>query len=272
MGELVQDWFAVSEPEPGVVAITEPLHEENVTSYLVLGQERALLIDTSLGVGDIGAVVRSLADLPVLVVNSHAHLDHIGGNRHFPEVWIHAAEADALTRPVPNERLRDWFGPARLRGPLPPSIAAADLAVPARPADRLLHDGETIDLGGRRIEVIQAPGHSPGGIVLLDRAAGILFSTDAAYPGALYCFNPDSSLADYRRTMAKLAELAPTLRAVYPSHNACPMDPALLPRMRDALDAVAAGRRPDEVADGRATHRFAGFSVVVPAANGAGRR
>jgi glyoxylase-like metal-dependent hydrolase (beta-lactamase superfamily II) len=107
-GELVQGWFAVDEPSPGVFRIQEPLHNENVKSFLVVGADRAALIDTGMGVGDIRAVVESLTSLPVVVINSHAHWDHIGGNASFDEVWIHEAEADGAVKGVAKETIGVW--------------------------------------------------------------------------------------------------------------------------------------------------------------------
>ncbi len=260
-GDLVQGWFAVSAPEEGVFTIEEPLHEEQVKSYLVVGSERAILIDTGMGVGDIRTLVADLTDRPVTVVNSHAHWDHIGGNGLFAEILIHPSEADVLRRGVPNARLRPNFTPDRLLGPLPTGFDPATAAFPPTPPTGLLHGGETLDLGGRSLEVIHAPGHSPGGIVLLDREGRTLFSTDVAYPGALYCLAPDADLGTYRETMMRLAPLAGDVDRAYPAHNASPMDPALLPLMRDALEAVEEGRAPDAMDADVLIHRFDGFSV-----------
>lgn len=266
---LAQGWFEVRRPEAGVVTIVEPLHVEAVKAYLVIGEQRAALIDTGMGVGDIRALVRELTDLPLLIVNSHAHWDHVGGTASFAEdagieILVHAAEADDLARGVSNERMRRFMAPAELLGPLPPGFDPETAEIRPARATRLLHGGETLDLGGRSLDVIHTPGHSPGGIALHDRANGILFSTDAAYPGALYAQMADSNLDDYRRTMRTLANLASDLRVCYPSHDASPMDPALLPAMADALDGVAAGRSPNETTAGVARHQFAGFSVLVP--------
>jgi glyoxylase-like metal-dependent hydrolase (beta-lactamase superfamily II) len=263
---LVQGWFEVAEVEPGIFRLAEPLHSEDVKSHLVVGSDRAILIDTGMGIGDLSAVVDELTDRPIAVVNSHAHWDHIGANWRFADIAIHRAEADRLQRGVGSERLRLAFAEHHLTGPLPPGTDQDAMTIPPSQPTSLLDGGETIDLGGRRLEVIHAPGHSPGGIVLLDRDNGVLFSTDVAYPGeALYCQFPDANLDDYRRSMRILAGLAPALRTVYPSHNESPMSPDLLPRMSVALDRIAAGRPPDSVTGDVAHHRFAGFSVLVPA-------
>src|SRR5687768_10395813 len=237
--ELMQGWFAVTNPESGVYTIDEPLHEEEVKSSLIVGDRRALLIDSGMGVGNIRSVVESLTDRPITLVNSHSHWDHVGGNHLFEdgttEIWIHAAERAELEAGEPVGELAGGFVPAALRGPLPSGFDPATFAIPPGRATGFLHGGEVFDLGGRVLEVIHAPGHSPGGIVLLDRAAGALFSTDVAYPCALYAFGRHADLTVYRQTMTMLADLAPSLRVVYPSHCASPMEPALLPAMRDAL-------------------------------------
>lgn len=258
--EWAQDWFALRRPEPDVITIVEPI----VMSYLVVGQERAILIDTGMGVGDMRALVTSLTDKPVTVVNSHAHWDHIGGDRLFEEIVIHGAEAADLERGVPQVAAARYLAPEQLGRPMPVGFDLASVEFPPVRPTRLLRGGETLDLGGRTMDVIHAPGHSPGSIVLLDPDNGVLFSTDVAYPGDLYCQFEESDLDAYRRTLAHLAELAPTLRTVYPSHDGSPMDPALLPRMRDALGAIAAGRAAEEFRGDVAIHTFDGFGVRVP--------
>jgi len=270
---LAQGWFEVRRPEPGVVTIVEPLHEEEVKAYLVSGSTRSVLIDTGMGVADIRSLVQGLTDLPLTVVNSHAHWDHIGGTHQFvgdAEILVHTAEAEDLERGITNDSLRRFLAPDRLRGAFPPGFDLSSAVIHGARPTRLLHGGEAIDLGGRTLEVLATPGHSPGGIVLLDRANGILFSTDAAYPGALYAQLDHSDLEAYRRTMHMLAELTPSLRTVYPSHDESPMDPMLLPAMADALDAIVRGRAPDEVSGLTARHLFDGFSVLTTAGTSTG--
>jgi len=106
-----------------------------------------------------------------------------------------------------------------------------------------LHEGQLLDLGNRTLEVLHCPGHSPGGVVLLDRANGILFSTDVAYVGYLYAFAGDE-LHTYHASLMRLASLAPQLRVLYPSHNDSAISPELLPRMADLLARVIDGELP----------------------------
>jgi glyoxylase-like metal-dependent hydrolase (beta-lactamase superfamily II) len=263
---LRQDWFEIEELSPGVFAISEPFHHEFVRSHLVLGTERAVLIDTGMGVGDIRVVVEELTPLLVDVINSHAHWDHIGANNRFDRIAIHHAEANELPLGYPNERYRAKFDPSLLTGSLPKGFDLATAAIAPSRADQLLSGGETFDLGGRRLDVIHAPGHSPGGIVLLDAANRLLFSTDVVYAGPLYAYGVDANFDDYRRTLARLASLAGSVDEVFPSHNAARMEPAALIAMRDALESIAAGRPPDDVRAENVRHRFDGFSVLMPPA------
>lgn len=257
-----QPWFDLRRVEPGIFIIEEPFQVERVKSYLVEGDDLAILIDTGCGVGDLRRLVEELTQLPITVVNSHAHWDHIGSNRQFEEIWIHGAEAEKLEHGVPNTKLRPAFQPDQLTGPLPDGIDPDTLAFPPTPATRILKDGDRIDLGGRWLDVIHGPGHSPGGISLLDFANGALFSTDVAYAGALYVYSPDD-LPIYLESLSRLAELAPKLTAVYPSHDASPISPDWLPKLRDGVAAIIDGRTPDLRIEDIARYDFDGFAVQV---------
>src|ERR1700675_1155537 len=76
-------WFEVYRIRPGVFALYEPHQAEEVISYLIVGSRKALLFDTGMGISSIRAVVRQLTRLPITVLNSHTHYDHVGGNREF---------------------------------------------------------------------------------------------------------------------------------------------------------------------------------------------
>lgn len=262
---IYQEWFEVWEVDSGVFVIQEPLHAENVKSYLVTGTQRAVVIDTGMGVGDFSAVVRDLTSLPVMVVNSHAHWDHVGANWQFDEIAIHRLEAGALASGRPNGDIRSKFGPGMLLGPLPAGTSIETVAVKPSAVTSLLEGGEWIGLGGRQLEVIHAPGHSPGGIVLVDRDARIMFSTDVVYAGAIYAQFGDSSLQDYVTSLKRLEAISVGMRALYPSHGATPVDPKIVPKMREAMEFVRDGRFPQSVSDGVEIHQFDGFSILAPA-------
>src|SRR5437899_214882 len=80
-------WFEVYRIRPGVFAIYEPHQSEEVISYLIMGRKRAVLFDTGMGISDIKKVTAELTQLPVSVVNSHTHNDHVGDNWRFSDVY-----------------------------------------------------------------------------------------------------------------------------------------------------------------------------------------
>lgn len=136
-------------------------HDE-ATGYLITGAERALVIDTMNGYEDVHAVVRTLTDLPVMVINTHGHGDHVYGNIYFDTAYIHPAD-----RKVAESAFAE------------PEFRAALAGTNLRPAEfRSVQEGDEIDLGGIRLEVFDTPGHTPGSIVLLDRKDRILFTGD----------------------------------------------------------------------------------------------
>ena len=140
---------------------------DEATGYLVTGEKKALVIDTMNGLEDVKAVVRTLTDLPVTVVNTHGHPDHIYGNVYFGEAYIHPADMELARQYYEDE---SFLKTARALG----------VNVGAEPAVlKPVYPGECFDLGGVSLEVIGIPGHTPGGIALLDRKSRILFSGDS---------------------------------------------------------------------------------------------
>jgi glyoxylase-like metal-dependent hydrolase (beta-lactamase superfamily II) len=263
-GSLGHGWFDVRPVTKNVTAIVEPRHAECVISYLIEGSDRAILLDTGMGVGDIAALASQLTSAPITVINSHAHWDHIGDNWRFAEIAIHEAESALLGEGVDTATLKRWFAPEHLRGPLPPGFDLDTFSIAPSQATRFLNEGDVVDLGDHSLSVLHLPGHSPGGIGLLDSSSGWLFSTDVAYPSVLYAYGSDADFAIYRNTMRRLADLVPDLTGVSGSHDGISMPPAMLIDMADALDSIAAGRMAERRDRDRDHHFFKGFSVFAP--------
>lgn len=261
---LTLDWFRITEPSPGVFAIQEPLQRERVLSYLIVGAERALLIDSGTGAASMKAAVGALTDLPVQLVNSHTHWDHVGSNHEFADIAVHRVEAHELAYQYTPAEIAEFFADDQLLGLLPPGRSLESITIGPSTPTQLLDGGESFDLGGRVIQVIHTPGHSPGLLSFLDEVNGVLLTTDTAYPGPLYAYSADTDLDVYIQSMSILAGIAPRLTYVHPSHNADTMDPALLPRMRDALIEVRDGKTPDRIDDVKSTFDYDGFSVYGP--------
>lgn len=261
---LTFDWYEITNPSPGVFAILEPLQIERVLSYLIVGDERALLIDTGTGAGIMSALMATFTDLPLLVVNSHSHWDHIGSNHEFTDIAIHQSEANELSYAYPPESIATYFSDSNLLGPLPPGRSIEIIRIGPSAPTRLLVGGEIFDLGGRALTALHTPGHSPGLLSFLDEQNGVLFSTDTAYPAPLHAFEDDTDLPTYIHSLELLADLAPSLQFVHPSHAADTMPAELLPKMRDALIEVHDGKTPDRVDQQKASYDYDGFAIYGP--------
>ena len=257
------NWFDVQRIAPGVKSIAEPLHMENIKSYLVEGERDVAVIDTGLGIGDFASVVRRESARDPLVLLTHAHWDHIGDAWKFPRVLVHPSEAYAVRRGFPNAMMRMMVGPdAMHETAVPEGFDIETAAIPGCEPTGELNEGDRIDLGGRVLEVFHTPGHSQGGVSFLDRDSGILFSGDALNYGEMWLYLPRSDAAAFRDTLHKLARIVEDedVRLIYPSHFTVPMDPAHVREALEAYEDIWSGR----VAPTRHTEFDIGFPEKVP--------
>jgi len=216
-----QSWFEVYKVSEGTFAICEPGHWEGVISYLIEGRNKAVLLDTGMGIGDIKKVIEQLTRLKVSVVNSHTHFDHIGGNHQFNEIAVFDDdfEIENSKRGRTIEELRGEMSQENLYKPLPKGFdPKAYKILPSKPT-HLLKQEESIDLGDRKLKVLHTPGHSPGSICLLDTKSRELFTGDTFYLSSLFAHFPESDFLAYSRTADYLASLAPSISVLRPSHD-----------------------------------------------------
>lgn len=257
-------WFEVYRVAPGVFAIYEPHQAEEVISYLVTGQSRALLFDTGMGIGDLAKVTHELTALPVALLNSHTHNDHVGDNWEFSTIY-------GVDTPFTRENARGShdaaqaeLAPGQVCGSLPKGFDAKNYATRPWKISAFVHDGQRIELGGRSLEVIFTPGHTPDAISLFDRANGLLFTGDTYYPAPIWLFRPETDLAAYDASIHKLAVLAPQVKKVLGAHNVPVAPPSVLPRLVEAFAAVRAGKAagtPD--GEGLVLYRTGGIAFLM---------
>jgi len=213
--------------------------------HLIPGKDRAVLLDTGFGIGDLKGMVESLTDLPVTVVNSHSHGDHTLGNPQFEKVYIHSLDAPALdymmkmpTREVPPEEKREY------------KYVQEDLIQPGHYDVESIEDGYIFDLGGEyEVEVFHLPGHSPGGIALLDRKRRILFSGDTIvwtptlimgkFPGMKLTYW--HSVESFRKGLERLYAHKDEIDSIYPGHSRLGLSPQYIDDMMACCDELLAG-------------------------------
>ena len=125
-------------------------------------------------------------------------------------------------------------------------------------------DGHRIDLGGRTLQVLQVPGHTPDAVAVLDSAAGYLWTGDTFYEAPIWLWFPETDWPAYERSVDRLAGLVPQLTRVFGAHNTPVAEPVQLARLREAVAAIKARTAKwEERPDGLVEYPFNGFSVLT---------
>ena len=246
-------WFKVYKLPNDIYAIFEPYHFQEVACFLVIGSEKALLFDTGMGVGDVKAMVESLTDLPLTVVNSHSHFDHIGGDWQFDEVYMNGklnietwgGSWQTLPRDDDNlsaEAFQDFPGGLEAFWMNPNDLVT-------REPKKILHvgEGDIFNLGNRSFRVIETPGHSDDGIMLIDDEHKIMLTGDTIYPAAIYAHLGESNLTVYTEVVHKLADQYSDY-LMYCSHNNPVWEGKALLEIAAAFDEVVEKRKAEEAA------------------------
>lgn len=265
-------WFEVYRVAPQVFAIYEPHQAEETISYLMVGEKQALLFDTGMGISDLHKVVSGLTQLPIIVLNSHTHNDHVGGNWQFETVYGMDTDFTRANAKGSRQDAQDELGPGMICGNLPKGFDSKSYATKPWKISRSLHDHDQVDLGGRSLEVLSTPGHTPDAISLLDRAHGLLFTGDTYYPAPIWLYRPETNLDDYVASVKRLAALTPQVKLVLGAHNIPFAQPSVLLRLVVAIETVRAGKAVAQPQDGgRSIYRSDGFDFILRAPSQSGK-
>lgn len=190
------------------------IEEGVVRMFLIEGETYALLLDTGFGKGNLKELVSSLTPKPLILALSHSDRDHIGGCGQFEgEIYLHPAEYERFLQNMPQNRLR-----------LKP-----------------LWEGDTIELGGRKLAVLHTPGHTPGSIMLLEQETGVLFSGDSVQEGPIYMFGSGRNLEALCASMERLEKRKETFQTVLPCHGKMPLDASYLGEIQRGAQAILKG-------------------------------
>jgi glyoxylase-like metal-dependent hydrolase (beta-lactamase superfamily II) len=192
---------------------TWQIEDAGVRIFILAGRKRALVIDTGRSGCDVRKATESITHLPYDLLNTHADPDHIAGNQAFPTFFMHPSEASVYYK------LRGGTGSF-----LP------------------VYDGDVIDLGGRELEIVHLPGHTPGSITVLDRKNRCLIGGDPIQAhGQIYMFGIHRDLHSYSYSLKKLEERS-DFDLIYPSHADLPISREIIPDLISAAEDILAGR------------------------------
>jgi glyoxylase-like metal-dependent hydrolase (beta-lactamase superfamily II) len=256
-----ETWFEVYKVAPATFAIYEPHQYEETISYLIVGTKQALLLDTGMGIGNIKAVVARLTSRPVVVLNSHTHNDHVGGNWQFPYIFGMDTAFTRANAKGSREDAQAELAEGNLCGELPKGFDRARYVTKPWKISLFVHDGFKVNLGHRIVEIIATQGHTPDAIGLIDRENGLLFAGDTYYPATIWLYRPETDLTAYISSVKKLAALAPQVKTVLGAHNIPVADPAVLSKLQDAIQTVLDGKvKPKSINGDEAAYQVGEFS------------
>lgn len=196
------------------------------TCYLVKGKEKAALIDTANGKENLKEIVRSLTELPLIVVNTHGHCDHVYGNVFFEEAYLHEADLPLMKEHFSMPQGKECLKRTGLT-PCP---------------TKSIRQGDVIDLGGKRLEIYEVPGHTKGSIVLLDRDERILFTGDALNGHLWMQLKESTSILTLMHSIESLQPIRGAFDRILTGHSQAPEDASL-------IDELYAGAQ--ELLDGK---------------------
>ncbi len=176
-------------------------NEGGVCFFLLIGTEKALLIDTGMQVRSAKELAEELTNLPILLFNTHTDIDHIGSNDEFEEVMMNPAELVNYKKMHTSQTIIPVF------------------------------DGDIIDLGERPLLAIALPGHTPGSTALLDRNNGWLFSGDPIQDDNIFMFGEMRNLPAYIHSLKRLEKYKSDIKKIFPCHGTCPVDYTIVPEL-----------------------------------------
>jgi hydroxyacylglutathione hydrolase len=214
--------------------IIDSLFGATVYSYLLCGSDRAILVDTGFGLTDMKRITDELTSLPVLVLNTHGHLDHIGCNHQYETAYLHPADEAVFLEHSQREFrlkiLRGTLAEAKLPGfllSLPGVKGTVEryATLSERSNRQPLSDGTRLDLGGRTLEVIATPGHTPGSICLLDIERRYIYTGDnCCAMGVLLMLDHSCPVETFRDSILRLKAESGRFDKNWPAHHELPLD------------------------------------------------
>lgn len=223
-----------------------PNTQHDVMMYLVIGDEKAALVDSGFGVTDsLRSFVETLTDKPVICLVGHGHPDHAGAAALFDEVYMNSEDDFLLPVSLSYERrMDDVFG----RGEFNPELKAyceEHIVMPEKLNYKPLCDGDVFDLGGKKLEVVAMPGHTRGSVAFVDRENSYALVSDCfSYRTAMVKMPTEKRLAltNYRNGLARFMDMIDDQTRLFWGHSEEPVEHCIPQDMLRACQEVLDGQ------------------------------
>lgn len=254
----MKEWFTIESLDNDTYVISEYNHWEETHCYLLLGTNKAVLIDTGLGVSNIKDVIDGLTELPISIITTHAHWDHIGGHHLFEDISVHALEVDWLSGhfPLPLSVVKSNLLKDQCQ--FPQHFNIDNYRIYQGHPTTILNDGNIIDLGNRKLQVIHTPGHSPGHICLYEKAKEYLYTGDLIYTGCLDAFYPTTDPHYFMNSVSKIKDLP--LKKLLPAHHSLDKSTSLVLDIYNGFEEIYES---DRLVQGSGIFDFENFSIHI---------
>lgn len=164
---------------------------------LIIGEQKALLLDTGYGIGNLKEEVKKITNLPLIVVDSHGHMDHTGGNYQFENIYIHSKDVALAKKHNSLEWRKKNIDSAVKQNVLPDNFNVSTYLEKREGNLILLDDIKSFDLGGITLEIINTPGHTAGSISLYSKEKRMMFTADAIIQYVWLFLEESTTISDY---------------------------------------------------------------------------
>lgn len=216
------------------------IEDDFVRFFLLTGTEKALLIDSGMNTPNAKQIAESVTKLPIMLLNTHADLDHISGNGGFDFSYMSSDE-------------EDYYRAHGGVGVISP-----------------VNDNDIIDLGSRPLKIISIPGHTPGSIAVLDINNRVLIAGDTIQDGNIFMTKKGRNMFLYVESLKKLSLRTDKFDIIYPSHGSFPVYPELIADLIEGAEQIIDGTAKGKIIDRSGTpvmlykFPYAGFLCDVP--------
>lgn len=205
--------FTVKHICDDVYGFWEFYHNEEVISYLIIGDAIWILFDSGMGIYDLKKEIRKIYSWDLLVINSHHHFDHVGGNHQFSTIlWLDHPLIQKAQKWYSHKEISTYFTPQQFTT-IPELFDTDSFSIQPFTLSEIIYSQGHIDIGKYTFTIISTPGHSSDSLCLYEPNMWWLFAWDTIYDWPLYIHDKKAYIVSLSTLMAL------DITIIFPGHN-----------------------------------------------------